>query len=196
MTHTYSRSLLEEVSDQAILDFLQSTILSLSSSETFQSSIAWRAVLARLESRIAFLETITEAAADTRDASAISPLWKKVIGTLPPIKESTSLGKPVPESFSVKLQRKLASTVPPRPIVQIGFETAFGILEQLCKDGEIVVEVLEYYGSHSLMVSQTSNLIILFIADLSLIDFCFIIPSTQTSTACLHTDCSSELFIW
>lgn len=156
MTHTYNRSLLDEVSDQTILDFLKSTIHSLSS-ETYQASKGWKAVLDRLEFRIAFLETVAEASADTRDASAITPLWERLIKTLPPIKESMDLGKPVLDSFSVKLQRKLASTVPPRPIVQTSFESAFRNLEQLCKDGKASVEVLTYYDSHSLMVSKILN---------------------------------------
>jgi len=153
VTHTYTRSLLEEVKDQPVLDFLKDTIQSLSS-ETYQTSEIWQAVLQRLHFRIAFLETVAEASADTRDASAISPLWDRLIETLPTIKDSIDIGKPVPESFSAKLQRKLASTVPPRPMVQTSFETAFQNLEQLCRDGKDLVQVLEYHDSHSLMVSQ------------------------------------------
>jgi N-alpha-acetyltransferase 35, NatC auxiliary subunit len=81
-------------------------------------------------------------------------MWADLQILLPGLKSTTKLGKPVPASFSVKLQRKLASTVPPRPIVQVGQEAAFDQLERLCRDGAVAVEVLKYYDSHSLMVSH------------------------------------------
>jgi hypothetical protein len=62
------------------------------------------------------------------------------------------LSKPIPESFSTKLQRKLGSTVPPRPVVDVAFDAAYKHLEQLCRDGQILTEVLDYHDSHSLMV--------------------------------------------
>jgi hypothetical protein len=80
-------------------------------------------------------------------------LWIELLASLPALKSSTILGKATPTAFSVKLQRKLASTVPPRPIVQISDEAAFDHLERLCRDGSVVVEVIDYHDSHSLMVS-------------------------------------------
>lgn len=72
---------------------------------------------------------------------------------LPGIKDSHGLGKPVPEAFSAKLQRKLASTMPPRPIVQTSFEDAFANLTRMISDGIEVVGVLNYTDSICLQVA-------------------------------------------
>ncbi|KAF7587158.1 hypothetical protein BBP40_007666 [Aspergillus hancockii] len=51
-----------------------------------------------------------------------------------------------------KIQRKLASTVPPRPMVKINFEDALAHLKRLCKDAIDLLEVLDYCGPHNLKV--------------------------------------------
>jgi hypothetical protein len=61
-------------------------------------------------------------------------------------------GSPVPDSFSAKLQRKLASTAPPRPIVQLSFEDAWGHMTRLFKDALEAVDVLNYTNSLCLTV--------------------------------------------
>jgi len=50
--------------------------------------------------------------------------------------DTHQLGKAVPGSFSTKIQRRLASTVPPRPIVEVDFREALEKLKQLCLDCE------------------------------------------------------------
>jgi hypothetical protein len=104
----------------------------------------------RLRFRAQFLKVVEMA--DARTPTNIKDLWTDLLAALPDIKSSTHLGKAVPASFSTKIQRKLASTVPPRPIVQVSQDAAFEHLERLCRDASVVVEVLKYYESHSLMV--------------------------------------------
>jgi hypothetical protein len=111
-----------------------------------------KALGCRLHFRAQFLKIVEMA--DSRTSSDIKDLWTSLQAALPDLKSSTQLGKAVPSSFSVKIQRKLASTVPPRPIVQVGQEAAFDHLERLCRDASVVVEVLKYYNSHSLMVCE------------------------------------------
>jgi hypothetical protein len=107
----------------------------------------------RLGFRASFLGTVE--AADLRTVpEQIKTLWDDLLKLVPSLKSTTKLGKPVPASFSVKIQRKLASTVPPRPIVQISQEAAFDHFERLCRGGSVAVEVLKYYDSHSLMVHK------------------------------------------
>ncbi|KAJ5745259.1 hypothetical protein N7520_010441 [Penicillium odoratum] len=62
------------------------------------------------------------------------------------LKESHSLGQAVPEAFSLKIQRKLASTVPPRPIVHISHEDALAHLKRLCQDAIDMQQMLDYRG--------------------------------------------------
>jgi N-alpha-acetyltransferase 35, NatC auxiliary subunit len=109
-----------------------------------------KALGCRLHFRAQFLKIADMA--DTRTPTNIKEMWSDLLAALPQIKASAYLGKPVPSSFSTKIQRRLASTVPPRPIVQVSQEAAFEHLERLCRDASVVVEVLKYYDSHSLMV--------------------------------------------
>jgi hypothetical protein len=104
----------------------------------------------RLKFRIAFLTAVS--LADQRDMTLSKEAWDELVALLPGVSISHELSKPVPDAFSVKLQRKLASTVPPRPVVTIAFEAAYKHLERLCHDGRALAEILNYHDSHSLMV--------------------------------------------
>lgn len=109
------------------------------------------ALLGRIEFRMKFLRTV-EMAESRKSPSTLKESWTDLLAASSRLKTSAHLGKPVPESFSVKVQRKLASTVPPRPIVEVSQKDAFTHLEQLCKDGSVAVEVLNFYDTQSLMV--------------------------------------------
>lgn len=129
---------------------------------------------------------------------ALEP-WEVGIAILPAIKETHGLGTPVDESFSVKLQRKLASTVPPRPIVQLSFDDAFGHLSRLFNDGREVVTVLQYTNSQCLLVRRewpktppaaTRGKVLTPITDL-----CISIPGKEAAAARLRAKPSSGLLI-
>jgi hypothetical protein len=128
---------------------LEKTIATLSADTDLQSELK-DALIFRLRFRTVFLKTVE--LADSRAPSELKSLWIELATLSPQLRSTSKLGKPVPQSFSVKIQRKLASTVPPRPIVEVAQEAAYDHLDRLCCDGSIVVEVLEYYDSHSLMV--------------------------------------------
>jgi N-alpha-acetyltransferase 35, NatC auxiliary subunit len=149
VTHTYNRNLLEDIDDSAIIACLREAQAALSSAEMASSELK-DALSMRLKFRIGFLTTIS--LADQRDMTLSKQAWDDLVALLPGVSTSRELSKPVPDAFSVKLQRKLASTVPPRPVVTITFEAAYKHLERLCQDGWALTEVLNYYDSHSLMV--------------------------------------------
>jgi hypothetical protein len=113
------------------------------------------ALRSRLEFRAKFLRIVEVAA--SRTAPEVKELWTELQSSLPQLKSSVHLGKPVLDSFSVKVQRKLASTVPPRPIVNVSQDRAFEHLERLCRDASVAVDVFDYHDSHSLFVCVTSN---------------------------------------
>lgn len=50
------------------------------------------------------------------------------------IQASHALSKLAPQTFSAKVQRRLASTAPPRPIIDIGFDEAFKYLAKMFDD--------------------------------------------------------------
>lgn len=109
------------------------------------------ALAVRLELRLVLLDA-AECPKHMREPELARGPWKKAIAILPDIKSTHSLAKPVEDAFSAKLQKNLASTMPPRPIVEIGFDDAFGHLTHLVQDGLELIGVLEYTDSQCLMV--------------------------------------------
>jgi len=156
VTHTFNRSLLESIDHELILKLLEETQELLTTSLEMASDVK-KALGCRLRFRARFLKIVE--IAESRTSTNIKDLWIDLLNALPGLKSSTGLGKAVPSSFSVKIQRKLASTVPPRPIVQVSQEAAFDHLERLCRDASVVVEVLKYYDSHSLMVCKVLEIL-------------------------------------
>lgn len=149
VTHTFNRSLLESIEHDAIVDLLGTTITLLAGAEDIEP-IVKKSLEHRLQFRLQFLTAVE--AADSRTSQDPKKHWSDLSTFIPNLKQSSALGKSVPSSFSVKIQRKLASTVPPRPIVEVSKEDAFAHLERLCVDASIAVEVLNYYDSQSLIV--------------------------------------------
>jgi N-alpha-acetyltransferase 35, NatC auxiliary subunit len=155
VTNTYSRSLLEAFEIpliRKVLDTARATLSSLDDGSI--SSDLIQALDARLMFRDAFLVTM-ESTLGTSSPDYMRTCWKEGILILERIKKSHALGKELPDAFSPKLQRKLASTMPPRPIVQISFDLAFGHLTSLFKDGIEVIDVFNYTDSQCLQVPAT-----------------------------------------
>jgi hypothetical protein len=71
-------------------------------------------------------------------------LWQELPEMLYNIRTTHALGQPVTESFSPKIQRRLASTVPPKPMVELSFEDASTKLEQICKDCQEAVKIASF----------------------------------------------------
>ena len=109
------------------------------------------ALISRLYLRSVFL-TATESPQYMKEPSKAKAPWDEALRILPRIGTTHSLGTAVDDAFSMKLQRKLASTMPPRPIVQLNFDDAFDHLSRLFKDGSEVIGVLDYTDSQCLQV--------------------------------------------
>lgn len=90
------------------------------------------AIIARLQFRKDFLLALDLDC----PLDSLSNYWPPVLKHIAAITSTHQLGKTVPGSFSTKIQRRLASTVPPRPIVELDFKDAFEKLKQLCIDCE------------------------------------------------------------
>lgn len=111
----------------------------------------FNALIARLQLRRAFLDA-TECPEHMGNPGVARKPWLDALELLPTIKSTHMLSTPVPDAFSAKLQRKLASTMPPRPIVELSFDDAFGHLQRLFRDGAEVIDVLNYTDSQCLQV--------------------------------------------
>ncbi|KAI9803933.1 MAG: hypothetical protein M1833_000214 [Piccolia ochrophora] len=147
VTQTYNRSLLSGFSEAAIMTEVAEALQCLDVSADEMRKDVQAALEARLRFRMSFLRALAMDVQVIENRSTL--VWDDCGEYLDAMIGSHSLGKPVPESFSVKIQRRLASTVPPRPILNVRFEDATAHLRRTCQDGKDVVRVLEYDGSNS-----------------------------------------------
>ena len=153
MTNTYSRTLLRDVAISEVNSALLDAEESLSRQrESFPGSVM-DGLLARLRLRRHFLAA-AEKPKDLKRPDTTREAWKSCIELLPTIEATHDLGTAVEEAFSAKLQRKLASTMPPRPIVELNFQDAFAHLGRLFRDGHQSLEVLDYTDTQCLIVSN------------------------------------------
>jgi N-alpha-acetyltransferase 35, NatC auxiliary subunit len=153
VTNTYHRSLLDDVDRYEIRDEIVTARTQLHNLRTQISEPMATALGFRLELRTAFLRAIELSELRTNPGSLSLP-WYQMQGVWEQINKSRHLGTPVPECFSTKLQRRLASTMPPRPIVQLGFEETYEHFKKFFADGIDVLKVLHYVDSQSLLVSR------------------------------------------
>lgn len=70
------------------------------------------------------------------------------------MQKSHTLGKQVPEAFSTKLQRRLASTVPPRPMVTVSMDQAWSFWRNMLNDCRDVFTVHEAAHSQDLWTAH------------------------------------------
>lgn len=108
-------------------------------------------LLNRLELRKTLLAAVTlDGIVDPQKAV----LWEQCLKLIPLLLQSKDFGVPVPESFNIKIQRKLASTVPPRPMVETKLVDAIRFFELLCQSGRDAYKILNYRGGSNLQVGK------------------------------------------
>ena len=151
MTNTYHRSLLENISHNEIRDEILAARALLQTINHKVSDEICHAISFRLEFRTAFLRAI-ELSEVRGEPESLKLPWKQMKMVWEQIQQKHDLGTPVPEAFSTKIQRRLASTVPPRPIVQLSFDETHAHFSRLINDAIEVLDVLYYTNSQSLMV--------------------------------------------
>lgn len=169
VTNTYSRTLLEQLDGVAIQQHISDVRTSLAASivpattatapapdslSPIPPDLA-NALDLRLQLRQHFIAAVA-ASLNTTSPDEVRRPWQLGFDILARISATHALSRAVPEAFSARLQRKLASTMPPRPIVQLGFDEAFVHLARLFSDAIEVVDVLNYTNSQSLQVQLFS----------------------------------------
>lgn len=113
----------------------------------------------RLELRYSFLRAIELSELRSNPESLKTP-WIQMKAIFDQLQKSHSKGTPVEEAFSAKLQRRLASTMPPRPIVKLEFDEAHKHFLRLAVDGIEVADVLNFTDSQSLLVRWSTKFIL------------------------------------
>ena len=145
----YNRNLLTDCDVGEIYELLDKADLFIHSKDTKVSETLRMALATRIDLRRSILSAV---AVDGILEKSRVEHWEACLKTLPQWKETHILGTPVENSFSVKIQRKLASTVPPRPIVDVTFANAFDFLSSLCQSGRDAYLSICFGGSTMMQV--------------------------------------------
>jgi hypothetical protein len=144
------------VEPNEILNILDSALQWLEATKNSYTNEIFEALECRLLHRKAFFRDLSREIEEW--VSGVPSEWDSSLELLAKVEKSHPLGKPVSEAFSTSVQRKLASQVPPRPMVEISFKDATSSLKKLCIEGKDVLKILKYQGSTNLVVSEYSTL--------------------------------------
>ncbi|KAK5172750.1 N-alpha-acetyltransferase, non-catalitic subunit [Saxophila tyrrhenica] len=115
VTHMFGRELLPRVSLEEALELVDAATSRLRKSKTVDAEMK-----EALQQRMIFRTTFLCALADGGDESR----WERMVGLLGRIKTSHEIAKPLPEAFSEKVQRQLATSTPPRPMLTTSWDEA------------------------------------------------------------------------
>ncbi|KAI9661935.1 MAG: hypothetical protein M1821_009175 [Bathelium mastoideum] len=125
-THTYNRDLFNHFEETQILDILSDAVRHLREQTLVKSSLS-QSIMARLELRMEMLRAFSCNHFDAKIFDHARELTNTVQLT-------SGTGKAVREAFSEKIQRRLASTAPPKPVIEIGIAEAFEKLIHVLDD--------------------------------------------------------------
>ncbi|KAK5118572.1 hypothetical protein LTR85_008037 [Meristemomyces frigidus] len=122
VTHLFGRELLPKVSTDECYKLLDEALQFVTSAD-LPTDIS-PALEARLLFRRKYLASLIN---DTDD-------WSELVPQMYKIDRSNRLGKPLPEAFSDKVQRQLATSTPPRPMLQVSWKYASTKWTDMCAD--------------------------------------------------------------
>ncbi|KAN0075154.1 Mak10 subunit, NatC N(alpha)-terminal acetyltransferase domain containing protein [Elaphomyces granulatus] len=147
VTLLFNRSLLSVFDLDHFYPVLDRAVTWLSEQEGKIDVALQQALVDRLEFRRNFLVALGQ------DVVVMKEPFKACLAHVLRIEKSIPLGEPVPDAFSLKIQRRLASTMPPRPMVNISAAAAMDHLRRFCQDAIDTQEILDYNGPYNLRVS-------------------------------------------
>ncbi|KAI1813327.1 Mak10-domain-containing protein [Poronia punctata] len=149
--NTCDRSLLYEISPEEVVGLLRDAMKRLQGFGDDIHDDIRNALDCRLEFRLRFFEAINlDRARDDRSELTRVP-WIRLGELMEYIEIQHPLGKPVPEAFSTKLQRRLTSTMPPRNIIELQFDECCTHFKRFFKHGAEVLDVLDAENAPSLL---------------------------------------------
>ncbi|KAL8833043.1 MAG: hypothetical protein Q9170_004548 [Blastenia crenularia] len=106
-----------------------------------------------ITTRLAFRQRILDAVKFdlNPDKEAQVRCWKHCSELLDQLIETHRVEMTMREAFSIRIQHTLASSVPPRPMVEISFINASMFLKDMCRDASEVYDILGCQGSSSIL---------------------------------------------
>ncbi|KIW28902.1 uncharacterized protein PV07_04757 [Cladophialophora immunda] len=145
----YNRPLLHDFSVGEVMDSLQDAHAFVQNGNLPQPLMA--ALKDRVNARSAFLRLLHSC--ELRERPANSTLEGN-LALIKAIEETSILGRPTPTvAFTLKMQRGLASSVPPRPMIVMEKEKAFSFFRQLLTDTTTAFQMLDITCSSDLLVA-------------------------------------------
>ena len=112
-------------------------------------SKTFSALTERLEFRKALIKAMAIAPDPDMSPSALSDAWKPVSKLLYSVQASHKTGVPLKQAFTTKIPYGLASTIPPKPVIDISFDEAIATLMSICKDSQDATVVLKIEANES-----------------------------------------------
>ncbi|KAK5111772.1 hypothetical protein LTR62_004692 [Meristemomyces frigidus] len=122
VTHTFGRELVPKWSASEAIDSVGEAVDWLAAADLLPAE---RDALA---ARLDFTWTYTSLLTNNMDD------WQDLSKAQDHLKSSHDLGKPVPEAFSDKVQRQLATSTPPRPMIEISWTSTCNRWQEMCAD--------------------------------------------------------------
>lgn len=106
-----------------------------------------RELIEAIRDRVAFRKDLLGAVALDEDPEITESRWKCVSESTVRHSVLHAESRPVPAAFSMKIQRKLYATAPPRPMVELDFDTAMDVLINICHDCQEATRIHNYNNS-------------------------------------------------
>ncbi len=124
VTHLFGRELLPHMSTNTIDGMLDGVIPRLEDFGNVGEDVK-EALLLRLQFRSIFLGVLSDRTSEQQ--------WEQMLGLLKTIKTSHTFSTPLPDAFSDKVQRQLATSTPPRPMLSTSWEDACTKWSNMCE---------------------------------------------------------------
>ncbi|MCJ1399551.1 hypothetical protein MMC11_002753 [Xylographa trunciseda] len=134
VSNLYNRRLVPDLSIENVEDLLDQAIWLIEAKKELYTDHVRQALTSRLNFRKCFLRAaLTDQSVSKEEHVA---KWQICSSALVPLLETSKHGTAVPQSFSTKIQRRLASTVPPRPIMMNDLKDTSNYLQRFFADAE------------------------------------------------------------
>ncbi|KAL9124316.1 MAG: hypothetical protein Q9217_006342 [Psora testacea] len=145
VSHLFHRNLLTDFALAEIQDILYEAIKFIERDLQSKNDTLKEALQARLSLRQLLLHA-TNVDGIVYNHKDRYHFWDQCLPLIPGIVKTNTLALSTRDSYSIKVQRRLATTTPPRPIVQTNFAEAIEFLERMCLGGRDVYQAMNYHG--------------------------------------------------
>ncbi|MCJ1385491.1 N-alpha-acetyltransferase 35 NatC auxiliary subunit [Xylographa soralifera] len=140
VSNLYNRRLLPDPNIDDIEDLLDQAIWLIESKQDLCSNHIREALTSRFMFRKRFLRAVALDLCGSKEEYAAS--WRNCSSALPSLLDGSKHSSTVPQSFSAKIQRRFASTVPPRPVMMNDLKDTHDYLQRLFDDAEEAGELV------------------------------------------------------